>query len=223
MKLKLFGLLGAAILPSIVSGGAIGIGSSASTITFSPPDITLGSCVGNVCTITGAGSLQGAAVQWSIVTTLSGGNSITETGSSITDPLNQQGATIAFNLNDGPGPDSLAGSVVLSTATDTFNPDLTDIKGTISYSSVTLLTPALNAYLLANYGALPTVGGTAALDLIVSCGAATECIPFAGDPAGTVLSATIAPGVSAAAPEPGSIALCGAGMAALLYRLRRRQ
>ncbi len=223
MKLKLLGLLGTALIPCIVSGGAIGIGSSASTITFNPPNITLGSCVSNVCSITGAGSLQGAPVQWSFVTTLSGGNSITETGSSITDPINQQGATIAFNLNDGPGPDSLAGSVVLSTATDTFNPDLTDIKGTITYSSVTLLTPALKTYLLANYGALPTVGGTAALDLIVSCGAATECIPFAGDPAGTVLSATIAPGAASTTPEPGSIALCGAGIGALLYRLQRRK
>ena len=222
MKLKLLGLLGAAIVPCIMSGGAIGIGSSSSTITFNPPDITFGSCMSNVCSITGAGSLQGAPLQWSIVTTLSGGNSITESGFGLAYPINQQGATIAFNLNDGPGPDSLAGSVVLSTATDSLFPDLTDITGTITYSSVTLLTPALKTYLLANYGALPTAGGTAALDLTITCGSTTECIPFAGDPTGTILSATIAPGTAGTAPEPGSIALCGAGIVALLYRLRRR-
>lgn len=223
MKLKLLGLLGAAMVPCLVSGGAIGIGSSASTVTFSPPDIALGSCVSNVCSITGAGSLQGAPLQWSIVTTLSGSNSITESGPGLAYPINQQGATITFILNDGPGPDSLSGSVVLSTATDSLFPDLTDITGTITYNSVTLLTPALKTYLLANYGALPTAGGTAALDLTITCGSTTECIPFAGDPTGTVLSATIAPGVGGTAPEPGSIALCGAGVAALLYRLRRRK
>jgi hypothetical protein len=223
MKMKLLGLIGAAIIPCIMSGGAIGIGASASPLTFNPPDITLGSCVSNVCTISGAGSLQGAPLQWTIVTTLSGGNSITESGPGLVYPINQEGATIVFNLNDGPGPDSLAGSVVLSTATDSLFPDLTDIKGTITYSSVNLLTPALSAYLLANYGALPTVGSTAALDLTVTCGSTTECIPFAGDPTGTVLSATIAGGAASAAPEPGSIALCGAGVAGLLYRLRRRK
>ncbi len=223
MKLKLLGLLGTALIPCIMSGGAIGIGSSASSITFNPPNITLGSCVSNVCTITGAGSLQGAPVQWSIVTTLSGSNSITESGTGLAYPINQQGATIAFNLNDGPGPDSLAGSVVLSTATDSLFPDLTDITGTITYNSVTLVTPALKTYLLANYGALPTASGTAALDLTISCGTTTECIPFAGDPTGTVLSATIAPGAASTTPEPGSIALCGAGIVALLYRLRRRK
>jgi hypothetical protein len=221
MKLKLLGLFGTALIPCIMSGSAIGIGSSASTITFNPPNITLGSCVSNVCSITGAGSLQGAPVQWSIVTTLSGSNSVTESGTGLAYAINQQGATIAFSLNDGPGPDSLAGSVVLSTATDSLFPDLTDITGTITYNSVTLLTPSLKTYLQANYGALPTIGSTAALDLTITCGSTTECIPFAGDPAGTVLSATIAPGVTGSAPEPGSIALCGAGMAALLYRLRR--
>ncbi len=222
MKLKLLGLFGTALIPGIMSGSAIGIGSSSSTITFNPPNIALGSCVSNVCSITGAGSLQGAPVQWSIVTTLSGSNSITESGTGLAYPINQQGATIVFSLNDGPGPDSLAGSVVLSTATDSLFPDLTDITGTITYNSVTLLTPSLKTYFQANYGALPTIGSTAALDLTITCGSTTECIPFAGDPTGTVLSATIAPGVTSSAPEPGSIALCGAGMAALLYRLRRR-
>lgn len=222
MKLKLLGLFGTALIPCIVSGSAIGIGSSASSITFNPPSITLGSCVANVCSITGAGSLQGAPVQWSIVTTLNGGNSITESGAGLAYPINQQGATIAFNLSDGPGPDSLAGSVVLSTATDSLFPDLTDITGTITYNSVNLVTPTLKTYLLANYGALPTAGGTGALDLTISCGSTTECIPFAGDPTGTVLSATIAPGSASTTPEPGSIALCGVGIGALLYRLRRR-
>jgi hypothetical protein len=221
INLKWTGLL--VMLPAIAAAGSISIGSSASTLTFNPPSVTLGTCASNVCTISGSGSLSGAPLHWSIVTTLSGGNAIQESGTGPMYSINQEGATIAFSLSDTPGADSLLGTVQLTSATDSFSPDLTDITGVITYTSVNLVTPALEAYLTTHYGTLPSVNSTSLLDLTITCGTTTECIPFAGDPAGTVQSASIMPNNSSATPEPGSLALIGTGFAGLIYRLRRRR
>jgi hypothetical protein len=96
---------------------------------------------------------------------------------------------------------------------------LTDIVATLTYSSVNLVTPALKTYLMSAYGSLPTVGSIATLDLTVTCGATTECIPYVGDPNGTVVSSTL---TASSTPEPGTLAMFGAGIV-LFYRLRRRR
>jgi hypothetical protein len=229
-RIKLAGLLGAAILPGILSAGTIQLGTSTSTLSFNPPDLSAGSCtMSNVCTISGGGTLQGVPNQYSIVTTLSGGNPIQWTGSGPTYGINQEGAAIAFNFSDSPGMDTLAGTVVLnSMVTSTSPTDATDIFATITFTSVHLVTPALELYLTTNYGALPTMGGTALLDLTVSCNVISppsqvSCIPpVTMDPNSTSVSASIAPGTLSTAPEPGSMVRLGCGLAAIAFKLKRR-
>jgi hypothetical protein len=228
MNMKIVALLGVAILPGIVSAGAIVIGSSTSQITFNGTAITLGTCAGT-CTVSGTGSVKVAPtttvpLQWSIVTTLNGGVSVQETGVGPTFAINQEGATALFSLTDGV--DSLAGSLAFTSATDSGSPskDVTDIDGTVTFTSVNLTNAALQAYFLANYGPLPKVGGTSVLDLTVSCGNTTVCIAQV-DPTGTVTGASISPAsttTSSAVPEPGTLVLCGGAFVALFYRLRRR-
>ncbi len=109
------------------------------------------------------------------------------------------------------------------------NPDATDIDAIITFTSVNLVNNTLKAYLLANYGPLPTVGGTALLDLKVSCNTtnpATQvpCIPLIiQDPNSTSVTASVTPGTQSAAPEPASIALLGCGLAAIAFKLKRRK
>jgi hypothetical protein len=220
-RLKWAGLLGAAILPGILSAGTIGLGNSASVLAFNPPDLTAGTCVSNVCTITGGGSLSGAPVQWSVVTTLSGGTPLQWSGTGPTFPLNQEGASIIFNFSDSPGADTLAGTVSLISETGATGPDATDIDATITFTSVNLVSTPLKTYLLANYGPLPTVGSTALLDLKVSCnsGSQVECVQLT-DPNSTSVSASITS--QSTAPEPGSMVLLGFGLAAIAFKLKRR-
>lgn len=215
--LKLTGLLGAIILPGLLSAGTLGIGGSTSTINFNPPNVTFGSCSPAGCSLNGGGLVSGIPLAWSLVQ--ASGGSIQELGSGPTYSILQNGA-ITFNLTDS-GPDSLSGTVLLTSAVSSLSPDLTDIMGTITYTSVSLSTPALQAFLLTHYGALPTVNGTANLDFTVSCGAATVCIPpIVQDPASVSIAASISPGGQSATPEPGTFVLLGGGLAALLYRVR---
>jgi hypothetical protein len=226
-RLKWVGLLGAAILPGILSAGPIQLGTSTSTLSFNAPDLAAGTCVSNVCTISGGGMLQGVPNQYSIVTTLSGGNPIQWTGSGPSYGLNQEGASILFNFSDTPGTDTLAGTVLLnSMVTSTSPSDATNIFATITFTSVHLVTPALEAYLITNYGPLPTVGSIAQLDLTVSCNitspaAQQPCvIPISMDPNSTSVSTSIT--AQSTAPEPGSMVLLGCGLAAIAFKLKRR-
>ena len=225
-RLKWVGLLGAAILPGILSAGPLSLGTSTSTLTFNPPDLSAGTCVSNVCTIIGGGTLQGAPNQYSIVTTLSAGNPIQWTGSGPTYGLNQEGASILFNFSDTPGTDTLAGTVSLNSMVTSTGPDTTDIFATITFTSVNLTNTLLEAYLLTHYGPLPTVGGIAQLDLTVSCNttspaAQVPCIPpVIMDPSSTSVSASIT--AEATTPEQGSMVLLGCGLAAIAFKLKRR-
>lgn len=220
-------ILGAALLSGLTANaGSISIGTSPSVLTFTSPNISLGACTAGTCTISGAGTLSGAPLQWSILTTLSGNNSITDSGAGPTFSISENGANIVFSLIDTPLADVLIGTLVLSSALNSSSPDLTDLTGTITFTTTNLTNPALKAYLLTNLGAIPTVGSTAILDLTISCGSTTACIQ-ANDPTGSVVSATILPNNSlpnnSSTPEPGTEALLGGGLAVLFWLGRARR
>jgi hypothetical protein len=222
MKTRFVCFIGALVLPAVMSAGTIVIGGSTDVITFAAPDITLPSPISS-----GPGSnIKGVPITWTFTTTLLGGSPILTTSVS---PfvINQDGATIAFHLTDTSS-DVINANVVLALATNTsgtvplgnnafYTGDFTDILGTLSYTAGTTITsPVLATYLLANLGIVPAAGLTSQLDLFVSCGTTTVCVQ-SSDPTGTILTATVSSGV----PEPGTMALLGCGLAALLGFKRR--
>ena len=217
MKTRFVCFIGALVLPAVMSAGTIVIGGSTDVITFAAPDITLPSPISS-----GPGSnIKGVPITWTFTTTLLGGSPIFTTSLS---PfvINQDGATIAFHLTDSSS-DVINANVVLALATNTsgtvglYTGDFTDILGTLSYTAGTTITsPVLATYLLANLGIVPAAGLTSKLDLFVSCGTTTVCVQ-SSDPTGTILTATVSSGV----PEPGTMALLGCGLAALLGFKRR--
>ena len=221
MKTRFVCFIGALVLPAVMSAGNIVIGGSTDVITFAAPDITLPSPISS-----GPGSnIKGVPITWTFTTTLLGGSPILTTSLS---PfvINQDGATIAFHLTDASS-DVINANVVLALATNTsgtvplgnnafYTGDFTDILGTLSYTAGTTITPLLEPYLLAHLGIVPAAGLSSQLDLFVSCGTTTVCVQ-SSDPTGTILTATVSSGV----PEPGTMALLGCGLAALLGFKRR--
>ena len=216
MKTRFVCFIGALVLPAVMSAGTIVIGGSDNVIGFTAPVINLPSLISS-----GLGSnIKGVPITWAFTTTLGADPILTNSSSPFV--INQDGATIAFHLTDTFS-DVINANVVLALATNTsgtvglYTGDFTDILGTLSYTAGTTITsPLLAPYLLANLGIVPAAGLTSTLDLFVSCGTTTVCVQ-SSDPTGTILTATVSSGV----PEPGTVALLGCGLAALLGFKRR--
>ncbi len=237
MRIFKFMLL-AGIVPAMLCAGSLTlpIGTSSAQIVFTPgPNtISLGNPVGcnNGCTISGNGTVGSTAFTWNLDTELIGNALPTYSG---LNPfaINQHSAVVSFSLTDT-SLDNIDGNLTLNTLTNSAVSlqggtngvtagDTTDLNATITFTQMSLVSSDLINAINNVFGSAPGIGTTAKFDLVMSCGPTTPCVVVgnAQDP-GTVgnLVGTISP---SGAPEPGSIALLGSGLAALMIRYRRRK
>ncbi len=217
-------------LAMTLAAGTLPIGNSSASgdlVTFNAPDITIGAC-STSCFFTGNGSIEGLVhLNWQLTTTLSDGNSIQTVGSGPSVfGINQEEATIAFNLSDDlvvgeslvPGSDQIAGNILLMSATETSTGgDLTNLTGTFTFTTVNVTNSILLAAIQNLYGPLPQVGSQALVTFSVNCGNSTPCL--SGDPQGEITNAAL----TSTAPEPGTLALLGGGLAILGRRRWRKE
>jgi len=210
-----FSILAVTALSGLATAGSIDIGTSSTQVGFNAGVISLGDCSNEVsCIISGSGTLVSTNLTWTLTTPIS--VDVDDSGSFSPFTITEDGLT-AFSLTDDKKtPDTLAGNIVFSAATQSEGG--TDLQGVITFTSVNLVNHGVIDFIHNNFGSLPSVGSMANFDLTVSCD--TNCIQLL-DPNGLVTSAVFSPGAVGAAPEPGTLALLGGGLAALLYRRRR--
>lgn len=226
MKTRLLTLVGALVLPAILSAGVIPIGSNATaTFTFAVGSITLPSPLNS-----GPGSnISGAPIAWTFTTT---GGPLLYTGGGPSFPINQNGAAITFAFTDSPLFDAINANVTLSSATNlsgtvgAYTGDYTDITGTLTYTAGTTVSGAIATYLSTNLGIVPAVGLTSQLDLLVSCGITNVCaapnIIITNGVNGPTGQSTVTTGnllaatlTNSSVPEPGTLVLLSGGLLAL--------
>jgi hypothetical protein len=188
--------------------------------------------------IAGPGQLE--PVFWSVTTNLAGPFGPTTIPTYTppvppASPVNMNGATANFNLNDSVGGTMFGALTWTQVAPDTVNPSLTDLIGTISLNVESFTPPPGVPDVFPNYfpdiisAANAAPAGTPVpiqITFVTSCtganGTTVNCTVL--DPVGTVVSVDISPMTpTVITPEPASLMLIGAGLAGLAVLGRRKR